>query len=684
MSFRIRLFFILDTVLRFIFDSTKKIIQAVGLKNLQLLLFLLYFFFIGNIAVCETKSDASDFSELNQQVDSLVAGQNPDSEKIAVLLKKISRISWSQYYQQYKDQGPVRRLMNYCRQQKFFSEEIACVNGFGVMYRQMGKPVEAEHTHLRALELSTEYRDTINMMMSLNNLGVNARRIDDLKKASDFHMEVLKLAEKYTNQSNIVKKSTCIALNSLGNINISLKQYDKAIEILKQSNAIERSMNSEIGQAINHANIGEAFELSGQLDSARTHYNQSLQLNEKAGSKLGIALCYNNLGAILQKEKQYDQALPYYEKAIGLIRTTGDKYHLIISLQGAARIWIEKKQYVQAAIFLDEAIQLARDIDARFFMKEGFLMLATIREATGNFREALAFTKLSHQYSDSIFNEENQRHLIDIQTRYETKQKEQQIALLNRANELKNVRLKYQKLVIWSGSFLIVGSVLFLWFFLRQRRKRQQTRQAELEQKLLRSQMNPHFIFNSLGAIQNFMLKNDGRKAAFYLSSFSALMRSILKNSREELISVHEEMQTLENYLQLHQLRLGDKLSFSVDSSDELEVDEITIPPMLVQPFVENAIIHGIEKKDSPGNIDVYFQEEDNHLVITVEDNGPGISDKSQQPEGHISYALQIFRERVENLKRMSGTEVFYSIESKNSENVGTFGTRVTVRLPLK
>lgn len=652
------------------------------MKNYLLLLLLLLLTPV--IALKGETKKSNQIQKIEVKIDSLCSIRSTDTNEFDQLLKTIQRLNWSHYYAQYKDQGPIRKLKEYCNQNNLVSEEIACLNSFGIMYRQIGNPTEAEQMHLQALELSEAHRDTASMMISLNNLGVNSRRVDDLKKASDYHMEVLTLSGKFSNQSNQIRKSTCIALNSLGNINISLKQYDKAIDIFKQSNAIERTMNSAIGQAINHANIGEAYELSGHADSALHHYETSLTLNRKAGSALGIALCYNSIGTIHQKKHEYDQALSYFEQAIQLLRSTGDKYHLIISLQSASKVWMDKKQYQTASVFLDEANQLAREINAKYFMKEGFLMLSEIRKVTGKYQEALHFLNLSHQYSDSIFNEENQRYLINIQTKYETAQKEQQIALLNRENELKNARLNYQKLVIWSGSGLTAMLALFSWFFIRQRRKRQQQRQTELEQKLLRSQMNPHFVFNSLGAIQNFMLKNDGRKAAFYLSSFSSLMRSILKNSREELISLQEEIQTLENYLHLHQLRLGEKLSFSVSSSNDLDIEEIMLPPMLVQPFVENAIIHGIEKKDSPGNIKVHFQQAVNQLIIIVEDDGPGISDKTQQREGHISYALQIFRERVENLKRMSGTEVFYSIESTNSKNIGTFGTLVTVRLPLK
>jgi LytS/YehU family sensor histidine kinase len=301
----------------------------------------------------------------------------------------------------------------------------------------------------------------------------------------------------------------------------------------------------------------------------------------------------------------------------------------------------------------------------------------------GNWKEALGYHENLIQLKDSLQNIELQEKLTDIETKYQTEKKEQQIALLNRENELKNARLKSQRMILWGGILLVVfaGSLLFL--IVRQRRRQLQAKQNELEQKLLRSQMNPHFIFNSLGAIQSFMMKNDGRKAAFYLSSFSSLMRSILKNSREEWITLQEEKQTLENYLNLHQLRLGEKLSFSVSVASDLEPESLILPPMLIQPFVENAIVHGIEPLDENGQITISFSQENEQLKITVEDNGKGI-ENGEKRENHTSYALRIFEERVANLKRTIGAEVYSHIGKRAVSDEQNPGTRVTVKLPLK
>jgi hypothetical protein len=332
-----------------------------------------------------------------------------------------------------------------------------------------------------------------------------------------------------------------------------------------------------------------------------------------------------------------------------------------------------------------EGLKLAVGTEYVSDQKESLKGLYRIARQKENWKEALVYHEKYNLIKDSLQNIDLQERLTNLETRYQTEKKEQQIELLNSENRLKNSRIKYQNLAIWGGGIFFLILSAFAFFIVRQKRNQQLSKQNEIEQKLLRSQMNPHFIFNSLGAIQSFMMKNDGRKAAFYLSSFSSLMRSILKNSREESITLLEEKQTIENYLQLHQLRLGDKFSFNIDISEDLDADNTFLPPMLVQPFVENAILHGIEKLEENGLVSVTFNKDGKYLIINVEDNGPGIEhDTEGQNIKHISYALQIFKERVANLMKSQGIEISHTISNKGLANVKNTGTLVTVKLLLK
>lgn len=211
----------------------------------------------------------------------------------------------------------------------------------------------------------------------------------------------------------------------------------------------------------------------------------------------------------------------------------------------------------------------------------------------------------------------------------------------------------------------------------------------ELEHKAMRLQMNPHFIFNALNSIQSLIGTGKETEARYYLAKFSRLMRQILDNSRKTAISLEEEIHTLENYLLIEQFCNGDRFSYSLDVDESLETDFINIPPMLIQPFVENAIKHGMkgrEEGNDPGRIDIRFREVQGILECTVEDNGVGREASAKLRETsketyHTSAGLSVTTERLSLLKTDSD---FEPLEITDLYTDGKpSGTRVIIRIPI-
>jgi tetratricopeptide (TPR) repeat protein/two-component sensor histidine kinase len=510
----------------------------------------------------------------------------------------------------------------------------------GMDYNNDGKYQEALKVELEALDLRLKCGDS-------TNIAAYYQRIGEVYKELGVHdkwKSSLETAHRLSANPKYASFATQIGiLNDYGGIYEAEKRYDEAIKVYLDMYSRSKKENYLNGIATSLTNLSPVYRNMGQNEKALECIKGALEIQIKRESDYGILTAYNQLGEVYYAMGQLTPAYSNFLQGYDLALKTNYIINQQESLKGLYRV--ARKQ--------------------------------------SNWKEALVFHEKLVQLKDSMQNIDLQEKLTDIETKYQTEKKEQQIELLNRDNELKSSRLKFQKLAIWGGSLFFLILAAFVFFGVRQSRKQQIVKQNELEQKLLRSQMNPHFIFNSLGAIQNFMMKNDGRKAAFYLSSFSSLMRSILKNSREELITLQEEKQTLENYLNLHQLRLGDKLSFSVSVSSGLDAETIMLPPMLIQPFVENAILHGVEKMGQNGCVAIAFSIENDQLVISVEDNGKGF-ESGEQKENHISYALQIFKERVANLKKTLGTEILYRIENSGIVENQNLGTLVTVKLPLK
>ena len=192
--------------------------------------------------------------------------------------------------------------------------------------------------------------------------------------------------------------------------------------------------------------------------------------------------------------------------------------------------------------------------------------------------------------------------------------------------------------------------------------------------------MNPHFIFNALNSVQSFMLENDTKQAAMYLSAFSKLSRSILDNSRKEFITITEETDTVKNYLKIQQLRKPDLFDFEIFVDKKIDTDFYLIPPMLTQPFIENSLLHAFNNIKRKGKIEISFKKTENKLKVSVTDNGSGYSDKTNK--NHKSQATEITIERLKILKKQTKTDIKFKIINL-AEISAKSGTKVIFILPL-
>ncbi|MCP4354254.1 MAG: histidine kinase, partial [Proteobacteria bacterium] len=212
--------------------------------------------------------------------------------------------------------------------------------------------------------------------------------------------------------------------------------------------------------------------------------------------------------------------------------------------------------------------------------------------------------------------------------------------------------------------------------------------QAETENRLLRSQMNPHFIFNSLYSIQGFIAKKDTKIAENYLVDFAILIRSILTNSSESFIPLEKELESLELYMKLEQLRFKNKFEFTIDIDESVEEEFILVPPMLIQPFIENSISHGIFPKSGKGNIIIKMKDQGNSLFCSVIDNGIGREEamkrKENQNKEHKSLAIEITKNRLGLLGKELGVKTSLDIFDLTDDSDKSIGTQVDIAIPIK
>lgn len=249
----------------------------------------------------------------------------------------------------------------------------------------------------------------------------------------------------------------------------------------------------------------------------------------------------------------------------------------------------------------------------------------------------------------------------------------------------------------WLFRILIIVAIILLLsgiFYLRVRNIRKKARHenelqrrfADLKLEALRSQMNPHFIFNCLNTIQGFVNKGMEDEANIYLSKFATILRMTLENSRKSGISLQDELDALELYLELESLRFSHKFSYHINKSDKISAWDLELPGMLIQPYVENAIKHGLSQADHDGELNIDLELEDNHLLITITDNGIGrkkAEEMKKGKKGHISRGMDITSERLTILHKLYGEEMQVHISDLTNEAGEAIGTKVSLTVPV-
>ena len=246
----------------------------------------------------------------------------------------------------------------------------------------------------------------------------------------------------------------------------------------------------------------------------------------------------------------------------------------------------------------------------------------------------------------------------------------------------------YAKWWFFSSIGFVLLAIVIVFLYLWVRKIRIHEKNMELEQRLLRSQINPHFIFNSLTSIQYFVLKSDVPKAVKYLAGFAKLLRFILQNSRHEFVVLDKELDSLKYYLELQQLRFEKRFVYSIKVDEKIANDMVLIPPMILQPLVENSLQHGIKNISWQGEIEINFEQKNEMLIIEIIDNGIGI-DKSLNEKlvagiEHKSLSANITTERLKYLSRNKHAPYKICIIDRSRQNPDNQGTYVRVSIPLK
>ena len=397
----------------------------------------------------------------------------------------------------------------------------------------------------------------------------------------------------------------------------------------------------------------------------------------------------NNIGDVHLRLKDYKAALKFYSEAKLINIEIGDQPGLCNSYLGTASTLVFQKKYKEALDYAIKSKEISDKVGLLDFQSDVNELLSEIYKNLGDYKKAFESHQQFKLFNDSLFNKENIEEIAQIENEY--KYKDQLESANNRelkltqtvkttSKDLQKSRQDYLYAIIISLLvIMLLGAVIF---YLRLRNIKSKTQNIIIEQKLLRSQMTPHFIFNSLSVLQGMILNKEEKKSVMYLSKFSKLLRIILENSRFKTVSLDQELAAIDNYLALQNLE-NQSYHYSIIVDEHIDQHSIEIPPMLIQPFVENSIEHAFGNQIEDKTIAIHVKYSNEQLICTITDNGIGVNTQKESPrKDKNSLSTTITSERLKILSKDFKKKGSISIVDRKVTNES--GTLVTLVIPYK
>jgi tetratricopeptide (TPR) repeat protein len=477
-----------------------------------------------------------------------------------------------------------------------------------------------------------------------------------------------------------------LALANLGELYNQTEEYDKAITTSKEALICLADVPLPFMQTA--SNIADYYITVKNYDSALHYLTISNRITEKLNNNESRLTNQSVLARIYIARKNYPVAKKILDETVASLSLTDNHWTMCRTLITYADLDTSLKQYSNAKEHLINAMMLSRKNNFTPYTIQALQKLAYVSSVTGNYKDAYQYQLEYTQLKDSAAVAKSKTDLNDLQVSYQTLQKEQQITLLENENAIKTLQLQNNRrsLFFYATGFmmlLLIGSIVF--YQRNQRNKIQaQKMKAELQTQVLRSQMNPHFIFNSLNSIENFIMQNEKRNASDYLNKFSRLMRSILDSSRNEVVPLAIDMEILKLYVELEQLRFNNKFRYNSYVEPQLLQGDYRVPSLLIQPYLENAIVHGIahsNKEDLEVTVTAVLEGDD--IKYTVQDNGIGRQQAAaynlQNKPYHKSVGLKITEERIAHFNKTEDPGNFIRFTDITDEDAKPAGTRVDI-----
>lgn len=626
-------------------------------------------------------------------------GMPNDTNKLQVL----DEISYL-FYMVHPDSGIfyAQKYQNLARELNHTRSIIGSYNLLGLNYWKKQEYDTAESYYLKAIELNKDFGDERVNGVAYTNLSSIAGDRGNYEMSLDYSEKAIKIAKKIGD-----KNIWAINLSKIGNVYYYQQDYTKAEEYYLKVIDMKKELKDNRGLGINYSKLGSIFLKIRDYEKSEKYYKMALKIYKEIGLTDGVASATGNLAILYSRdEATYALSKEYYEKALEYSKKIGSKSKIARNYGNFGNL-IRKIAHSKYSNFefakkvddlklgesyVKKAVEIFRETGDKRSEYKYLFILSYFDNDLGNIELGAKHFDMGDAIRDSIINDETQLKIANLDSKLENAELKSSILQME-LNEKQN----WTYFSFGLGTLLLLSGIAFVSLVITKNRRRREQILSENEKNIieleavksklysLRLQMTPHFIFNSIYSIQNLIFKNDNENAAHYLNSFAKLMRIVMKNAVRNLVPLDEEIEFIKSYMEIEKLRFAGIFDYSIFIDDSIIANETEIPPMLLQPFVENAIIHGITPKGGDGKIEISVLEKGKELFIQIKDNGIGrekaMENTNKKELQNSQHAISINKQRINILKKISDKNIKLEIEDLKDEEGNAKGTAVNLTL---
>lgn len=559
---------------------------------------------------------------------------------------------------------------------------IDTLNSLGKQAYRTQEYQKAEEYFKKALEVAVANNNKLEMAKISNNIGIIEDTKGNYPDALEYYRNALTYYEQQADKEGIEK-----VLNNIGIVYEELKMYDNALNYFKRSLELKLkrpkvNFRSSAGTYNNIAIIYANY--LHETDSALYYYRLALKNYEVAEYKIGKGKVCSNIGLLYFRKKKLNKAESCFKTAFAVFKEINNKGGIASVLFYQANLSIERDEPESALLLLNQALAISRKLRVKTLEKDIIKSYAAAYEKMGESDSALVYYKKFQQINEELINSKKLNRVKNLEQQIKMDRKDYEINLLKKDREINKLKQNKQFILILTLLFILLSVIIIFFQITRKRSIKSEMQLSRAKTRLLRTQMSPHFLFNSLMSIQTFLIEGDVKGASKYLTLLARLMRLLLTYSRESYISLEQEIEISDYYLATEKLRFGEKIDYQITVDPDIDKNNVFIPPLMIQPALENAIVHGLMPCNKNGKLSLIFKKSNNKLIVFIEDTGVGYkAAKTNLKDKRRSFSTGIIKERIELIEKQFRQHISYSIEEINPNQTDCPGTRVIFEFPL-